>query len=257
MLFVSNNFIEGDFVKKQELLKVQRTHDAFYLDENRYNNPKEMFKFVAANAFSAEEMSSEMSVCDFGCAAGEFLYYLNTILPNATLDGVDVMSSLLEKCAKFVPSAKLEEGSVLDVTCKEESQYDKSFLIGVHSIFDEFETCFSNLVKWTKPGGSVYIVGMFNPFPVDVLIKYKESKNYESDVHESGWNIFSQQSVSDFLLKNSKVKSVDFTKFDITLDLPRQEDPLRSWTLRDYQEKRWIMNGLCILQPHYLLEIKL
>lgn len=244
-------------MKKQETLKVQRTHDAFYLDENRYNEPKEMFKFIAANAFDQNEKSSSLSVCDFGCAAGEFLFYLRSVLPKASLEGVDVMPSLLEKAAKFVPSAKLREGSVLDGDCKAESQYDKSFLIGVHSIFDEFETCFGNLVKWTKPGGSVYIVGMFNPLPVDVLIKYKESKNYENDVYESGWNIFSQQSVSGFLGKNKKVKSSSFKKFEITIDLPRQEDPLRSWTLRDYRDSRWIINGLCILQPHYLLEIKL
>lgn len=244
-------------MKTQETLKVQRTHDAFYLDENRYNEPKEMFKFIAANAFDQDEKSSDLLVCDFGCAAGEFLYYLRGILPNASLEGVDVMPSLLEKAAKFVPSAKLQEGSVLDHNCKIDNQYDKSFLIGVHSIFDEFETCFSNLVKWTKPGGSVYIVGMFNPFPVDVLIKYKESKNYESDVYESGWNVFSQQSVSDFLSKNNKVKSFSFKKFDITIDLPRQDDPIRSWTIRDYNDKRFIINGLCLLQPHYLLEIKL
>ena len=178
---------------KNDSFKVLRTHDALYLDENRYDEPKEMFKFIAANAFDRNDKSSTLKVCDFGCAAGEFLYFLEKTIPNASLEGVDVMPSLLEKAAKFVPSAKLQEGSVLDSLCKAESQYDLSFLIGVHSIFDDFETCFSNLIKWTKPGGSVYVVGMFNPFPVDVLIKYKEAKNYESDVYESGWNIFSKK----------------------------------------------------------------
>ena len=242
---------------QNDSLKVQRTHDAFYLDENRYNEPKEMFKFIAASAFDQDEVNSEIRVCDFGCAAGEFLYYLRGLLPNAVLEGVDLLPSLIQKCRQFVPTATLQVGSVLNGDCKVESQYDKSFLIGVHSIFDEFETCFSNLIKWTKPGGSVYIAGMFNPFPVDVLIKYKEAKNYESDVFESGWNIFSQQSVSEYLVKNKRVKSFTFKKFDITIDLHRQEDPIRSWTLRDYKEVRFIINGLCILQPHYLLEIQL
>ena len=29
------------------MLKIQRTHDVLYLAENRYNQPKEMFKFIA------------------------------------------------------------------------------------------------------------------------------------------------------------------------------------------------------------------
>jgi SAM-dependent methyltransferase len=244
-------------MNRNEALTVQRTHDAFYLDENRYSEPKEMFKFIAEHAFVQSESNSSLSICDFGCAAGEFLYYLNSILPKANLTGVDVMPVLLSKAAKFVPSAEFKEGSVLDGSFGSESLYDKSFLIGVHSIFDEFETCFTNLVKWTKPGGCVYIVGMFNPFPVDVLVKYKESKNYESNMYESGWNIFSQQSVSEFLKKNEKVKSLEFKKFSITIDLPRQADPVRSWTLRDFREDRFIVNGLCLIQPHYLLEIKL
>lgn len=167
------------------------------------------------------------------------------------------MPALLEKASQFVPSAILQEASVLDSGCKPDSVYDRSFLMGVHSIFDEFETCFSNLIKWTKSGGSVYIGGQFNPFPVDVLIKYKESKSYESDIYESGWNIFSQQSVSDFLSKHKKVSSHSFQKFDLTIDLPPREDPLRSWTIRDWLGNRLITNGLCILQPFYLLEIKL
>lgn len=242
---------------QNESFEVRRSHDALYLEENRYTEPKEMFKFIVNHAFDTNERTSDLSICDFGCAAGEFLYYLNRIHPTANFEGIDVMASLIEKAEKFVPSAKYTEGSVLDSLVKAENSFDKSFLIGVHSIFDEFETCFNNLIKFTKPGGGVYIVGMFNPFPVDVLIKYKESSNYASNIYESGWNIFSQKSVSEFIDKNPKVKSYSFKKFDITIDLPRQKDPIRSWTLRDYKDNRWIINGLCILQPHYLLEIRL
>ncbi len=61
---------------KNDSLKVQRTHDALYLDESRYNEPKQMFKFIAANAFDRNEKLSSLSLCDFGCVAGEFLYLL-------------------------------------------------------------------------------------------------------------------------------------------------------------------------------------
>lgn len=146
---------------------------------------------------------------------------------------------------------------MLDGNCKDENQIDMAFLIGVHSIFDEFETCFNNLIKWTKPGGRVYIVGLFNPSPVDVMIKYKESKDYKSNMYESGWNVFSQKSVSEFLQMNNKVQSFSFKKFEIDIDIPAQKDPIRSWTILDENKKRLIVNGLCLLQPFYLLEIKL
>ena len=30
-------------------MKIKRTHDKLYLQENRYNQPKEMFKFILKN----------------------------------------------------------------------------------------------------------------------------------------------------------------------------------------------------------------
>ncbi len=59
-------------MKENQSLKVQRTHDAFYKEENRYDEPKEMFKFIINNAFDQEETNSNLTICDFGCATGEF-----------------------------------------------------------------------------------------------------------------------------------------------------------------------------------------
>ena len=97
---------------------------------------------------------------------------------------------------------------------------------------------------------------MFNPHPVDVLIKYKLSKNYQSKVFETGWNIFSQKSVSEYLKKNKKIKSFQFKKFEMPFDLKPQSDPIRSWTIKS-NGKRLMTNGLSILQPQILLKIKL
>ena len=52
-------------------------------------------------------------------------------------------------------------------------------MIGVHPIFDNFESCFANLINWGKPRAEIFICDMFNPFPVDVLIRYKLSENYK------------------------------------------------------------------------------
>ncbi|WP_189446795.1 methyltransferase domain-containing protein [Candidatus Methylopumilus universalis] len=237
-------------------MQVRRTHDKLYLDENRYKNTKEIFKFIYSKAFSSE-IESDVEICDFGCAAGEFLYYLKAMRPKSRLTGFELLPELAEKAKAYVPDAEIITGSVLEKNHMTNDQFDISFLIGVHSIFDEFQTCFENIINWTRPGGRVYIVGMFNPFPVDVWVKYRESKNIDDNSLESGWNIFSQETVSNYLRKNKRVIDHSFSPFEISIDLPRQEDPVRSWTLRDYYDKRLIVNGLCLIQPHYVLEILL
>lgn len=79
-------------------MKTHRTHDLLYLKENRYKDTKEMFKFIADIAFSDSIHDiSKGSICDFGCAAGEFLYFLRSLLPEVSLEGVDVIPELLKK----------------------------------------------------------------------------------------------------------------------------------------------------------------
>ena len=237
-------------------MKTQRTHDNLYLQENRYDNTKEMFKFILANSFEENELNSKIDICDFGCANGEFLYFLNKV-SNASLNGVDILPELLKKAKKFVPKASFVKGSVLQKNIFNRDKFDKSFLTGVHTIFDEFETQFNNLIYWTKPGGSIFITGMFNYYPVDVYIKYKESKKYKSKYYEAGWNMFSIESVGNFLNNIKKVKSYNFKKFEIGIDLVKHSDPIRSWTFNDVNNNKIITNGLSILQQHYTLTINL
>ena len=238
---------------------IVRTSDSLYLDENRYENSKESFKFlrnVIAQSFDINR--NNVVVSDFGCAAGELLYYLKACAPDANLEGFDLLPELIEKARKNVPEVRFSVGSVLESEMIEKDHSDVSLLVGVHSIFDEFESCFNNLIEWTKPSGRVYVFGMFNPYPLDVFVKYSTTENYTNDTVESGWNIFSTASVSRFLDNHKKVANHRFIPFEIDIDLPKhQDDPARSWTIRDEKGVRTITNGLCLLQPHQILEIVL
>jgi SAM-dependent methyltransferase len=240
-------------------MKITRTHDLLYLDENRYENTKESFKFlIGVIAQSFEINRDNVVISDFGCAAGELLYYLKACAPDASLEGYDLLPELVEKAKKIVPEVKFTVGSVLDNGMIENNHSDVSLLVGVHSIFDEFETCFNNLIAWTRPAGRVYVFGMFNPYPLDVFVKYRPTENYGSDTVESGWNIFSEASVSRFLDNHKKVAKHKFIPFEIPIDLSKhQDDPARSWTIKDEKGGRIITNGLCLLQPHQILEIVL
>ena len=242
-------------------LKTKRTHDSLYLKESRYENTKEMFKFICKNAFPKKNhlKTENENILDMGCAAGEFIYYLKKKLKKSNnIIGADVRTDLLKKASQNISGVTFENKSVINKKSFEKKKFDKIFLIGVHPIFDSFEKCFSNLIDWTKKSGDIYICDMFNPYPVDVILRYKLSKDYNSKTYETGWNIFSQASVSLFLKKNKRVKNISFTQFNMPFDLNiNKKDTVRSWTFKDNQKKRIMTNGLSIIQNQTLLKIKL
>lgn len=117
-----------------------RTHDAeIYLSENRYDDPKEIFKVLSDKAASLATTAGEIFILDVGCAAGEFSYYLRKRYPDATITGLDVVPSLLKKARVMVPDAHFIEADVHDRKAIGAKSQDVIFMCGVLSIFDRFE----------------------------------------------------------------------------------------------------------------------
>ena len=146
---------------------------------------------------------------------------------------------------------------MLDSNAISEKSFDVITLLGVLSIFDDVEPALTNLIRWTKPNGKLFIHGMFNPENIDVFLKYRSSDDYGDQIFESGWNIISQNTIKNILNKNG-ITSFVFHKFDISIDIPKNVgDSVRSWTEQMDNGKRIITNGLCLIQPHYLLEINI
>ncbi len=172
------------------------------------------------------------------------------------MEGYDLVHDLIEKAKREVPNADFFVGSITDRGLCDQSHSDYSFCIGVLSIFDAFEPIIDNLLHWTKPGGQIFLQGLFNRYPVDVNIKYNLSVDYGRNELEAGWNIFSKQSVSRWLESQPGVASFEFSDFQIHVDLEPQDDPARSWTFKDSHNRRIITNGLCIMQSHSILHIR-
>jgi SAM-dependent methyltransferase len=238
---------------------LDRTHDKeIYLQENRYREPKECFKRLAALLRSSGVVRPGSAIADFGCATGEFLYYLTTQFPEATMHGFDVVPEFIESGKRAVPQARFRQGSVLDPNSAAPHSFDATFLVGVHSIFDEFQTCFSNLLRWTKPGGRVYVFGQFNPHPIDVWVKYRRCDDPFVEHREPGWNIFSMESISQFLNATACVQQHAFHAFEMPFDLPpHQDDPVRTYTLTLETGRRILVNGLMLISDQSILEIQL
>lgn len=225
----------------------ERTHDkAIYLDESRYNNPKELFKLLGSRALSRGPVSRDTVVCDFGCAAGELLHYLSGLQPGAQYRGFDVVPEFIDKARAHVPTASFEIGSVLDRSLLPDSAIDVAYLIGVLGIFDDFVPVLDNLLRWTRKGGQVVIVAIFNPFPVDVWVKYRLAADENATHREPGWNLFSRASVERYLRQKQESSDYAFTPFQMAFDIPRHaEDPIRTWTFMDNGRRR-LTNGLSL-----------
>lgn len=237
---------------------VQRTHDkAVYLQEDRYEHPKEIFKMIFRQVQASGGLRSGEMACDFGCAAGEFLYYLHREAPQARYTGFDIVPELLEKARTRVPGPEFRLGSVLDRGLLPEASIDVALMVGVHEIFDDFRPSFSHLLRWTRPGGRIFIFGGFNPFPVDVWIQYRLVDAHPAAHREAGWNRFAKTSVSRYLDEALGPGRHAFLPFELPFDLaPHPEDPIRTWTVLDAHQRRLLTNGLLVLVRLELLEIR-
>ena len=241
-------------------MKEQRTHDHFYVNEDRYEKPKSSFlqiiDLLKKNIKNTNTFDGHL--CDYGCATGEFIYLLQKEFSKAKISGFDILQPLLDK-AKIMTKAEnisYHLGDVRDKNLNKKNSSDISFLLGVLPAFDRFEITLQNLVDWTKNNGIIYVHSLFNKFPVDVYTKYNYSKDYNKGIVEVGWNQHSIESVSNWLKNNQNVSNFNFNDLKIDFDLSyRKEDPMRSWTYRDKENNRQLTNGASIIHNQSILEI--
>lgn len=216
--------------------KTERTHDSFYAKEDHFSEPKEYFK--EAIKYIGKETNilkkGNKSILDVGCAAGDFLRYFNSQFNNDSqieLNGIEIMDSLIKEAKYRIPMANIKK---IDIGYKKQNllnifgkKHDLITMFGVNCIFDDF-LWLENILGGLKDDGVAIIYGIFNPYPYDVLMRVKKSK---AEVWESGWNIFSKDSIIDYCSKlgfNSR-----FIDFDPDIDInPNTNDELRSWSIR-------------------------
>lgn len=227
---------------------VERTHDKFYLNENRKENPKEYFKFIIAIASDVLGRSS-VEIAEVGCATGDFAYYLRSVYPTIQLDAFDIDEELLARAREEVPGVVFDLVNIAQRPLSK--RYDAVFMNGVHSIFDDLNWL-EHLLASVKPGGSLFVFGLFNPEDLDVMIKSRPSCT--NGAWETGWNVFSRKTVANAAAAAGA--GVKFHDFTIGIDLPKvSKDPLRSWTERLVTGERLIRNGLQLINTLSLMEV--
>lgn len=231
----------------------KRTHDQLYLNDNEIKY-KESFKLIVSHLpkFTVQSSSVNLkpSLLDVGCSNGSLLKTINNLRPNEfDLNGTDIVDDLLTFAKKQVPSAKFFKEDISKKSFEHNEKYDVIILSGVLSIFDELETCFENLIKLKKEDGILLIFSSCNPQEFDVITKIKK---VGSSQWESGFNRFSVNSIVNTL--NKLDQSSEVIPFEIPIDLPKQNDPLRSYTTF-VDGKRILRNGLEMFCTQFLFKV--
>ena len=229
-----------------------RTHDKFYLNEDRKEKPKEYFKFIYDEVGSIENLD----ILDVGCATGDFLYFLGSMSDTVRLFGTDVDPELIDRAKIEVPCADFYVSDLVVNGLK--GKYDIVFMNGVHSIFDPEDpgvwlTPLTASLKNTK--SKLYVFGIFNPNDIDVRISSRGAGD-EKDQWETGWNLVSMKTIANWCNENGFRSS--FKDFHLGIDIAKNlNDPLRSFTRKLNGGERLVMNGLQLVHNFSLLQIQM
>ncbi len=235
-----------------------RSHDQFYAEE-KSEKIKESFK-VARNLIQDFKTNYEksLSIADIGCAIGTFPNYLKKSFPNDNIFAYEYLDCCIKTGNKLYPNLNIQKVNILQKDSINFETHDIITCFGVLSIFDDVSIPVQNLLNWTKKGGKILIFGLFNPYEIDVQIKYRNTPKLiaenQKDFLESGWNILSHNTIKKTLLSYGG-KNIKFHEFKIGVDIEKNlSDPVRSWTEMLENGSRIIVNGLCINQPQYFVE---
>lgn len=206
------------------------------------------FKKLIKN-FSPKNFSGK--ILDIGCATGNIINIVKELYPDSRVIGIDINRELLKRARKRVgPQPQLIQ------TCATKyippTKFDLIIASGILSIFDNIEQMLNKWISWLEPNGILYIFGRFNSADIDTLIYFKNNKY--GGKWESGLNAFSKKTVEKILgRKNIQFK---FKKFKININLKKQTNPIRTFTLTLKNNSKIVTNGANVIAEHFHLFIK-
>lgn len=233
-------------------LAVQRD---VYLAESRYDNPKESFKFILN--LMRPCLPEQPRILDVGCAAGEFAYLLRKTFAGCAVLGIDVIPELVDKARQQVPGCMFDVASALEPEGRFVAHFDAVVSIGVISTFSpvEVRTFLANLLRWARPGGSVFVFDKVNKHPLDVSLRY----SYPGKTGDHfGCHVHSQESLRSLVREYASADAA-FHSFEMPIDLLIRPDAdrLRLWTFKDEHGRRIQINGWGLVQDQQCMVVRL
>ena len=204
--------------------------------------PKHLFKVLGDRIEHLGLQEANKSLLDVGGAAGDFVRFLGTRFPNTSLTCLDADPELIDLGRSRNQNCAFVHGDAECMSVFEDGQFSAVTFIGALSIFDDYRKVLDECLRVTAPGGALLVVAQFNEYPVDALIRWRYSD--DRGPYNSGYNLFSKATISQYLRENSMVSSFDWERFVPPFEISPGEDPIRSWTDVDGRGERILRNGL-------------
>lgn len=202
--------------------------EAVYLAEDRFATPKHVFK-VIGDLIEARPVDATRRVLDVGCATGEMLHYLAGRFPGARFNGIDVSEKLIARARTRDPLMEFAIGSALDPDCFRERCFDVIVSTGLLSILDEPGPFIRNLLAVAVEGASIFVSSPFNMEPIDLITRYRRADRAHAE-WETGWNIWSRQTLERILKESPYRLTWSWVPWDLPFAVAKSDDPMRSWT---------------------------
>ncbi|MEX2525580.1 MAG: methyltransferase domain-containing protein [Gammaproteobacteria bacterium] len=225
-----------------------------YTSSDRYENPKEDFKTIAAALEQRLDTSAPLSVADIGCGNGELLYYLHRRFPQWQLHGYDHTAEFIETAKAFpgLAGVGFEQADLYDIKGKFDVVIATCFL----SLFPEFEEPVEKLLSLCRDGGYVMATGLFNPHNIEVRVQFCDNSRPETAGQwNTDFNRHSQRRIRDHF--SDAVESIDFQDCTYDIELPHDPAaPIHVWTVKDEQGRTLLINGAWQIANQTLMVIR-
>jgi len=213
--------------KPESLVARGREIDLRHVERGLSEVPDDRFTFILSHATKLVPDRPGLRIADIGCAAGAFLFQARVSYPSAALFGVDILSALVDAAEQLVPHARFFVGDARSPELARLGPVDVGFMVTVHSLFDDVDEWLDPFLSLLGHGGHGFVFGLFNPHPIDVLVKVRRSGSEAP--FDPGWNMVSKDTMRRHLgVRGRQVVFDDYRPG--TPKLPDPHDPLRSWT---------------------------
>ncbi len=237
------------------LKKNKRTHDKLYLDDLRYFKKPKFTTLFFLNLIKNKKFKT---LIDIGCSNGSFLKYISDKLPSKNYIGTDTKKELIAFAKKKNKSIKFIYDDITKSNYKIKA--DIIHCAGVLNNFDNVEKFLTQLMKRCNSKGQIFILHYFNDYDIDYLTRYRDNINSKnSQINETGWNVFSKSTIKKILKNNKKVLKFKFININFPKNLnlkKNRKDQMRTWTTT-YNKHKYFVNGLNFFNKLYFLKIQL